>query len=196
MGLAVLILGLVVFLGAHGFVMARAARSAASAQLGDRGYKIAFSLLSLAGLVLIVWGYGLYRKTGWMDVWFPPAGMRHATVGLMWVSIVMFAATYLPGHIKAKAKHPMLAGIKIWAFAHLLANGDLGSIVLFGSFLAWAVVARMAVQRREAVEGSLPAKPVTGWGNDILAVVVGTLVYLALGYAFHPVAIGVSVFGG
>lgn len=196
MGLAVLTLGLVVFLGAHGFVMCRAVRSAAISRLGETAYKIAFGVVSLAGLILIVWGYGLYRKTGWMDVWLPPAGMRHATAGLMWISIVMFAAAYLPGHIKARLKHPMLAGIKIWAFAHLLTNGDLGSMVLFGSFLAWAVFARMAVKRREAVEGSVPAKPVTGWGNDILAIVVGTLVYLALGYAFHPVLIGVPVFGG
>jgi uncharacterized membrane protein len=118
--------------------------------------------------------------------------MRHISVGLMWFSIVLVAAAFLPGHIKTWAKHPMLAGIKIWAFAHLLSNGDLGSILLFGSFLAWAVYARIVVKQREIV--NIRAAD-AGWTNDAIAVALGTVIYLALGYAFHPALIGVPVFG-
>jgi uncharacterized membrane protein len=195
MGLAILILGLVVFLGAHSFVTLRGARAAAIARLGH-GYRALFALVSLAGLALIVWGFVLYRQTGRIDVWNPPALMRHITVGLMWFSIVLVAAAYLPSHIKTWAKHPMLASVKIWALAHLLSNGDLGSILLFGSFLAWAVYARVAAKRRAAAGevGNIRAAD-TGWNNDAIAVALGTVIYLALGYVFHPVVIGVPVFG-
>jgi uncharacterized membrane protein len=195
MGLAVLILGLIVFLGAHTFVAARATRAAAIARLGAGPYRLLFSLVSVIGLVLIVWGYAHYRQTGWVDLWHPPAWTRHLTVLLTWPAIVFIVAAYVPGHIKRMLKHPMLAGVKLWAFAHLLSNGDLGSIVLFGSFLAWAVFDRIAVKRREA-EGE-PAKPVPvrGWTNDVLAVVIGSALYLALGFWFHPYALGVPVFG-
>ena len=191
MGLAILILGLVVFLGAHTFASFRGARAAAIERLGY-GYRALFALAALAGVVLISWGFGLYRQTGWVDVWNPPAFMRHITVGLMWFSIVLVAAAFLPGHIKTRAKHPLVTGIKIWAFAHLLSNGDLGSILLFGSFLAWAVYARITAKQREFV--SIRAAD-AGWTNDAIAVVIGTVIYLALGYAFHPALIGVPVFG-
>jgi uncharacterized membrane protein len=105
----------------------------------------------------------------------------------------LIIAAYLPGFIKDKTKHPMLAGVKLWAFSHLTANGDLGSLVLFGSFLAWAVYARIAAKRREAAHG---APPVEGsWKNDATAVAVGTLAYFALGYVFHPIVVGVPAFG-
>jgi uncharacterized membrane protein len=112
----------------------------------------------------------------------------------MWFATILVLAAYLPGHIKAWTKHPMLAGIKLWAFAHLLSNGDLGSILLFGSFLAWAVCARIAVKRREAAGETTRSQVASGWINDIAAVVLGTFIYLALGYVFHPVVIGVPVF--
>ena len=195
MGLAVLILGLIVFLGAHLFVTMRDARAAAIARLGN-GYRALFALVSAIGLVLIIWGYAHYRQTGWIDVWSPPAFMRHLTIGLMWFSVVLVLAAYLPGHIKAKTKHPMLAGIKIWAFAHLISNGDLGSIILFGSFLAWGVYARIAVKKREA-RGDVTRVGMAdrGWLNDVLAVGLGTVIYLSLAYVFHPAVIGVPVFG-
>jgi uncharacterized membrane protein len=118
--------------------------------------------------------------------------MRHVTVAMMWPSIVCFAAAYSPGHIKKTLKHPMLVGVKLWAFAHLLANGDLGSIVLFGAILAWAVVDRISLKRRTDPGG--PPIPVGGWKNDVVAVIAGTLVYLALGFVFHPLVIGVPAF--
>ena len=194
MGLAVLILGLVIVLGAHLFVTMRGARAAAIARLGNL-YRVLFALASALGLALIIWGYAQYRAEGWIDVWSPPDFMRHITIGLTWFAVVLVVAAYLPGHIKAKTKHPMLAGIKIWAFAHLLSNGDLGSIILFGSFLAWAVYARIAVKKREAA-GDITRVGMAerGWVNDAIAVGLGTVLYLALAYVFHPAVIGVPVF--
>lgn len=196
MGLLILILGLAVFLGAHSFVTFRAPRAVAIERLG-KAYWPLFALASAAGIVLIAWGFAQYRQSGWIDLWSPPAFMRHVTIGLMLPSIILVTAAYLPGYIKHAAKHPMLAGVKLWAFAHLLSNGDLGSILLFGSFLAWGVYARIAVKRREGlgeITNIQQAGP--GWSNDAIAVVVGTFVYFALGYSFHPVIIGVPVFGG
>jgi uncharacterized membrane protein len=194
MGLAVLILGLVVFLGTHLFVTRREARASAINRFGN-GYRLLFALASALGLVLIIWGYGLYRQSGWIDIWSPPAFMRHITIGLSLFAVILVLAAYLPGHIKAKTKHPMLAGIKIWAFAHLLSNGDLGSIILFGSFLAWAVYARIAAKKREA-SGDITRVGMAdrGWTNDAIAVALGTVLYLALAYVFHPAVIGVPVF--
>jgi uncharacterized membrane protein len=196
MGLLVLILGLLVFLGAHSFVTLRPARAAALQQLGRPAYLGLFSLVSAAGLALIFWGFARYRQAGWTEVWHPPDFMRHITVALVWPAVVLVTAAYLPGHIKRTVKHPMLAGVKLWAFAHLLSNGDLGGIVLFGSFLAWAVYDRIAVKRREAA-GEVAAVMFVdrGWTNDIIAVALGTFLYLALGFTFHPVVVGVPVFG-
>ena len=192
MGLAVLILGLVVFTGSHALTMARGVRAATIARLGEAPYKIVYSLVAILGVALIAWGYGRYRATGFIDVWHPPAFMRHVTVALMWPSIVCIAAAYSPGHIKTTLKHPMLVGVKLWAFAHLLANGDLGSIVLFGGILAWAVVDRISLKRR--TDPGAPPIPIGGWKNDVVAVIAGTLVYLALGFVFHPLVIGVPAF--
>ena len=194
MGLLILILGLVLFLGAHTFVTAREARAVAMKRLGW-AYWPAFAVVSLIGVILIAWGFAIYRQTGWIDVWSPPRFMRHITIGLMWFSIVLVLAAYLPGHIKTWTKHPMFAAVKIWAFAHLLSNGDLGSILLFGSFLAWSVYGRIAVKRREAAGEITNTLAVDrGWTNDAVALVVGTFIYLALGFVFHPVMIGVPVF--
>jgi uncharacterized membrane protein len=192
MGLIILVLGLAVLLGTHVFVSLREARANVIARLGLHSYRVLFSLISLAGLALIVWGYGEYRAHGLTQVWAPPAFMRHITVGLMLFAVIFTVAAFVPSHIKTRLKHPMLAGIKTWALAHLLSNGDLGSILLFGGFLAWGVYARIAAKRR----GDLgPTSAPAGWFNDALVIVLGVVVYLALGYAFHPVVIGVPVFG-
>jgi uncharacterized membrane protein len=149
--MAILILGLIVFIGAHAFTMARAARARAIARLGEGPYKGLYSLVSLLGLILIVWGYGSYRAGGYVQVWDPPVWTRHLALPLVWLAFVAMVAAYIPGRIRRALKHPMLAGLKIWALAHLLANGDLGSIILFGALLAWAVVARIAAKRRDEV---------------------------------------------
>jgi len=188
-----LVLGLILFLGTHSFSMARKSRFALLARVGEGSYKGLYSLLSLAGLVLIVIGYGQYRASGYVPVWDPPVWTRHLALLLVLIAFICIVAAYLPGHIKRRLKHPMLAGVKIWAFAHLIANGDLGSILLFGSILAWAVAARISVKRRDvAAQHGGTAAP-AGWRNDILAVVIGAAVYIAFVLWLHPLLIEVSV---
>ena len=192
-GLGLLILGLAVFLGVHTLTTLRDTRAALIGRLGEGGYKGLYSLVSFAGLALIVWGYARYRATGWIDVWYPPVAFRHITLLLMLPAVILVVASYIRGRIYTTLKHPMLAGIKLWAAAHLLANGDLGSIVLFGSFLAWAVYDRVSLKHR--ADAGAPPFPVGGPGNDAIAVAVGVVVYLALAFAFHPLVIGVPVVG-
>ncbi len=171
MGLATLVLGLVVFLGAHVFVTLRAPRAAVINRIGEWPYKGLMSLVSLAGLILIGYGFGQYRATGWINVWSPPEWTYYVTQLLMWPASIFVVAAYSRGNIWRTLKHPMLVGVKTWAVAHLISNGDLGSIVLFGSFL------------------------VGGHRSDTIALVVGTILYLALGFIFHPIVVGVAVFG-
>src|SRR5262245_59764708 len=192
MGLAIMILGLAVFVAPHVFVTRRDARAAAIAQMGEGPYKGLFSLVSIVGVVLIGCGFARYRATGWIEVWSAPSWTRHVPVALMWPAIVMIVAAYIPGNIKRVLKHPTLAGIKLWALAHLISNGDLGSILLFGGILAWAVFDRISLKSRTDPGG--PPIPVGGARQDVIAVIVGTLVYLALGFWFHPWVIGVPVF--
>jgi uncharacterized membrane protein len=193
MGLLVMITGLVLFLGAHTLTTQRDARARLIAEMGEGGYKISYSLASLAGLALIAWGFSQYRATGWIEVWSPPKALKHLNVALMLPAVILVVASYLRGRIYAAVKHPMLAGVKLWAFGHLLANGDLGGIILFGSFLAWAVFDRISLKRR--ADPGAPPIPVGGITNDVIAVAVGIIAYLALAFAFHPVVIGVPVVG-
>jgi uncharacterized membrane protein len=193
MGLAVEILGLVIFLGAHVFVTMRDRRAALIGKVGAGPYRGLFVLTSIIGVVLIAYGFASYRASGFMTVWSPPAWTRHIVEALMWPASIMVVAAYIPGNIKRVLKHPMLAGVKTWAFAHLCANGDLGGIILFASVLAWAVYDRITLKRRS--DPGAPPIPMGGGKNDIVAVIVGTIVYLALGFVFHPVVIGVPAFG-
>ena len=193
MGLLVMILGLVLFVGIHVLTTQRELRARFVVSMGEGGYKGFYSLVSLAGLGLMVWGFAHYRSGGMINVWHPPAAFRHITEALMLPAVILVAASYIRGRIYSTLKHPMLAGVKLWAVAHLLANGDLGSIILFGSFLGWAVFDRISLKRRS--DAGAPPIPVGGVGNDLIAVVVGIVAYLALGFVFHPVVIGVPVFG-
>src|ERR1700719_1171355 len=193
LGLLVMILGLVLFLGIHTLTTQRELRARLIGSWGEGGYKIGYALVSLVGLALIVWGFAHYRATGWIDVWTPPTALKHITVALMLPAVILVVASYIRGRIYTTLKHPMLAGIKLWAAAHLFANGDIGSIILFGSFLGWAVYDRISLKRR--VDPGAPPIPVGGPSNDLIAVAVGIVAYLALGFAFHPVVIGVPVFG-
>jgi uncharacterized membrane protein len=192
-GLLVMILGLVLFLGVHVLTTQRGLRARLIAAWGEGGYKSGYSVVSLLGLALIVWGFADYRATGWIDVWYPPTALKHITVALMLPAVILVAASYIRGRIYLTLKHPMLAGVKLWAAAHLLANGDLGSIILFGSFLAWAVFDRISLKHRS--DPGAPPIPVGGVGNDLIAVAVGVVAYLALAFVFHPVVIGVPVVG-
>jgi uncharacterized membrane protein len=188
-----MILGLVLFLGVHTLTTQRDLRASCIASVGEGGYKIGYALASLAGLALIIWGFAHYRATGMINVWYPPKFLKHITVALMLPAVILVVASYIRGRIYTTLKHPMLAGIKLWAAAHLLANGDLGSIILFGSFLGWAVFDRISLKRR--TDAGAPPIPVGGVTNDLIAVAVGFVAYLALAFAFHPVVIGVPVVG-
>ncbi len=195
MGLAIMILGLALLLGGHAFVTCREARAALAARIGEGPYKALFSLVAVAGLLLIGYGFARYRAAGYIQVWYPPAWTRHVNNALMWPAVVCIVAAYIPGDIKRILKHPMLVGVKLWAVAHLIANGDLGSIILFGSVLAWAVYDRITLKYRSD-HPAAPAFPTGGRGNDIIAVVIGTLIYVALGFLFHPYVIGLPAFAG
>src|SRR6516225_6986262 len=184
MGLAVEILGLVLFLGAHVFVTMRKQRDALIARIGFGPYRGLFALVAIVGLVLIGFGFARYRAAGPIPIWYPPVWTRHIVVALMWPASIAFVAAYFPGEIKRVLKHPMLVGVKIWAAAHLCANGDLGGMILFGAVLAWAVYDRITLKHRS--DPGAPPIPVGGWRNDVIAVVVGTILYLALGFVFHP----------
>src|ERR1700728_566461 len=192
MGLGVEILGLVLFLGAHVLVSMRGERERLISTVGRGPYLGLFSLVSIVGLALIGFGFARYRAAGLIQVWDPPPWTRHIVETLMWPASVLIVAAYIPGNIKRVVKHPMLVGVKTWAVAHLCANGDLGGIILFGSVLAWAVYDRITWKHR--ADAGAPPIPVGGGRNDIIAIVVGTIVYLALGFVFHPIVIGVPAF--
>ncbi len=193
MGLLVLILGLILFLGPHVLVTMRPQRAAVVKQLGEWPYKGLFAVVSIIGLYLTGKGFGMYRDAGEIVVWSPPYVMRYITQLLMLPACIFVAAAYLPGDIKRVLKHPMLVGVKTWAVAHLLANGDLGGIILFGAVLAWAVYDRISLKHRTDPGG--PPIPMGGRKNDIAAIIVGIILYLALGLVFHPLVVGVMVFG-
>ena len=192
MGLVILMLGLAIFIGAHSFVSLRGEREKLVARIGEGRYNGLFSLVSILAVVLIVYGFALYHRTAFTPLWYPPDFLRHLTEALMWPAFVFFVAAYVPGNIKRALRHPMLVGVKLWAFGHLLSNGDLGGIVLFGSILGWAVYDRVSLKTRTDPGG--PPIPVGGWRNAVVAVVVGTLIYLVVGFVFHPL-LGVPVFG-
>ena len=193
MGLPVEILGLILFLGAHVFVSRRGEREALISRIGRGPYLGLFSLVSIVGLLLIGFGFARYRAEGLIPVWYPPSWTRQIVVALMWPASIAVVAAYIPGDIKRVLKHPMLVGVKIWAFAHLCANGDLGGIILFGSVLAWAVYDRITLKRRS--DPGAPPIPAGGRRNDIIAIIVGTILYLALGFVFHPIVVGLPAFG-
>jgi uncharacterized membrane protein len=189
-----LIAGLVIFLGGHIVTRLQGVRAGLVATFGEGVYRGLYSLVALMGLALIVHGFGAYRAAGAIPVWTPPKGMSHLSILLMWPAFILLAATYLPGEIRRRAKHPMLAAIKIWALAHLLANGDLGSILLFASFLVWAIWARIAAKRAgvaEAMPGATGLSP--SRRNDVIAVLIGTGLALTFVSGLHKALIGVAI---
>jgi uncharacterized membrane protein len=187
--LILLVLGLVVFLGVHSVrIVAPGWRDSMVGRLGEGPWKLVYSLVALAGLVLIVWGYGVARQAP-VILWDPPVWTRHLALLLMLPVFVFIAAAYLPGRIKTTLKHPMLVGVKLWAFAHLIANGTLADLVLFGGVLAWAVADRISVKRRDAAPPLAVARATPA--NDIVAIVLGLGVYLLFLFYLHELLIGV-----
>ncbi|MDI1340254.1 NnrU family protein [Polaromonas sp.] len=192
--MAILILGLVLFLGVHSTrIVADGWRTATIGRVGELPWKAVYALLSIAGFVLIVWGFGLARQQP-VQLWLPPRGMRHLASLLTLISFVLLAATYVPRNaIKARLHHPMVLGVKVWALAHLLANGNLAHVVLFGSFLVWAVLSFRAARGRDRAAGTVyPAGTAAGTG---ITVVVGAAAWAVFAFWAHGYLIGIRPIG-
>jgi uncharacterized membrane protein len=188
-----LVAGLVVFLGAHSVrVFADDWRTARIASMGEQRWKLVYSLVSIAGFALIVYGYGQARHAP-VVLYTPPVWTRHLAALLTLPAFVLLAAAYVRGtRIKARVGHPMVLGVKVWAFAHLLANGTLADVILFGAFLAWAVVDYLAARRRDRVAGVTYASgPIS---RDLIAVGAGGLAWAIFGFVLHGPLIGVRPF--
>lgn len=192
--MAYLILGLVLFLGVHSVrIVAEDWRGRTIARIGAMPWKGAYSVVSLLGFVLIVWGFSQARMLP-MQVWTPPVGMRHLAWLLTWLAFVLLVAAYVPGNaIKARLHHPMVLAVKSWALAHLLANGNLGHIVLFGSFLLWAAFDFSAARRRDRA-GNIVYPPGRAIPT-VVTVVVGTLAWAGFAMWLHGRWIGIRVIG-
>lgn len=185
-----LVVGLVIFLGVHSVeIFAPTFRGAAVARLGEGGYKGLYSVAAIVGFILLAWGYGVARQDPIL-VYAPPVWMRHLTILLMVPVFPLLLAAYLPGRIKTAVKHPMLVATKLWALSHLLSNGMLADLLLFGGFLAWAVVDRISVKRRSVVRPT-PGPP-PGKYNDLIAVAGGLALYVIFALWLHVKLIGVA----
>lgn len=185
----ILIIGLVLFLGIHSISIVNSAwRNKTVERLGLVPWQAIYSVIAIAGFVMIIHGYGSARLDP-VTLYTPPSWMSHIAMLLLIVVFPLLLATYLPGKIQSATKHPMLAATKIWAFAHLLVNGTLADVVLFGGFLAWAVVDRISVKRRSPmpVPGASPSRI-----NDAIAIVVGLGIYVGFVLWLHKWLIGVS----
>ena len=194
--MVLLILGLVLFLGIHSVSIVSAdGRNRLVQRMGEGPWKGLYSLVSLAGFVLIVIGYGAAREAP-VVLYTLPNGFRHLAAVLMLPVFVLLLATYLPGRIQRTAKHPMLLAVKLWALAHLLANGTLADVLLFGGFLAWAVVDRISVKKRAAAGLLRPGPVLPGSkANDAIALVGGLGIYVLFVVWAHAFLIGVRPFG-
>jgi uncharacterized membrane protein len=190
----VFLIGLILFLGAHSVrIVADDWRSARIAQWGEGAWKGLYSVVSIIGLVLLVWGYGQTR-TAPIDLWQPPMFTRHLASLLTLPAFILLAAAYVPGtRIRARLGHPMVLGVKLWALAHLLANGRLADLLLFGGFLLWAVADFRAARARDRRDGVVrTAGPAS---RDAIAVLVGIGAWAAFAFVLHGSLIGVMPFG-
>ncbi|MGQ9660506.1 MAG: NnrU family protein [Thermochromatium sp.] len=191
--MAVFILGLVLFFGMHSMSIIRPRlRATVVERFGLVPWQAVYGLISLIGFVLIVQGYGAAQLSS-VVLYEPPTWLKHITLLLMLPVFPLLFATYLPGRIQDAVKHPMLLAVKIWAFAHLLANGKLADVLLFGAFLTWAVADRISLKHRTAppVQGAPPG-PI----NDAIAIVGGLGFYLLFMFWLHRALIGVAPVGG
>lgn len=191
--MSTLVAGLILFLGVHSVrIFAEPWRVRTIARIGENRWKGVYSLISIAAFVLLVWGYGQARQQG-VVLFEPPVFMRHMTSLLMLVSFVLLAAAKVPGnHIKARLGHPMIIGVKVWAFAHLLANGRLSDVVLFGAFLVWAIADFIAARKRDRVAGTV--YPPGDELRTLLTVVAGVVAWAVFVAGLHLWLIGVAPF--
>lgn len=192
--MTLLILGLVIFLGVHSTrVFAEGWRTAQVARMGEKGWKAAYSVASLVGFVLLVWGYGQARLEP-VPLWTPSIGMRHLASLLTVLSFILLAAAYVPGNgIKARIGHPMVVGVKVWALSHLLANHTLADLLLFGGFLVWAVLSFRAARGRDRAAGTV--RPRGSTAATAITVAVGLGAWMAFAMWLHEPLIGVRPFG-
>ena len=189
-----LVLGLVLFLGVHSVrIVAEGWRTQTMARLGEGPYKGIYTVVSLVGLGLIIWGFGVARETPTM-LWMPPRGMRHAAALLTLIAFVLLAAAYVPRNaIRARLHHPMVLAVKTWALAHLLSNGSLAHVILFGSFLAWGVANFIAARKRDRALGTrYPAGNLAGTATTV---VVGVAAWVVVALWLHGALIGIRPLG-
>lgn len=185
-----LVLGLILFLGIHSVsIVAPAWRDARCASMGEGAWKGVYSIVSIAGFALLIYGYGLARQQP-VVLYTPPAALRHLTMLLMLPVFVLLLAAYLPGRVQRAAKHPMLLAVKLWALAHLLVNGNLSDVLLFGGFLVWAAADRVSMKQR--VQRRLPGAPPSPM-NDVIAVVAGLAIYAVFVFWAHGWLIGIAL---
>lgn len=191
--MTLLILGLLIFLGTHSVrIFADGWRAERIARMGEQRWKAVYSVVSLLGFVLLVWGYGETR--GMAELWSPPAWTRHLAALLTLPAFVLLVAAYVPGtHMKAAIGHPMVAGVKLWAFAHLISNGRPGDVLLFGAFLAWAIADFVSARRRDRAAGT--RYPAGRWSRDALALAVGVIAWGLFAKWGHAWLFGVAPFG-
>jgi uncharacterized membrane protein len=192
--MGILIIGLAVFLGIHSVrIVAERWRAAQIARVGANAWRLGYSVLSALGLLLVIWGFGLARQAP-VPLWHPPVGMRHVAALLTLVAFVFVAAAYVPrNHLKARFHHPMMLGVKAWAAGHLLANGTVADVLLFGSFMAWAVLAYIAARRRDRRAGTTyPAGTAAGTS---IAIAGGAVAWAVFAFWLHGALIGVNPFG-
>ena len=192
--MALMLVGLLIFLGVHSVrVFADGWRARTIARIGEGPWKGAYSLLSLAGFVMIVLGFGLARQQPVL-LWQPPASMRHLAALLVLLAFIGVAAAYVPGNmIRARLHHPMVLGVKTWAVAHLLANGTLADVLLFGSFLLWAVLSFIAARRRDRVDNTV-YRPGT-LAPTVATLLAGVAAWAGFAFWLHAAWIGVRPFG-
>lgn len=191
--MALFIIGLVLFLGIHLLrVIAPGVRASMVASMGANAFRGIYSLVSIVSLCLLIYGFGMARQdTG--ILYDPPIFLRHITLLLMLFALIVLVAGFLPsGYIAAYTKHPQILSIKIWAFAHLLANGETVQVILFAAFLAWGVVMRIAYKRR-ALNGEITERAYKSWTYDVVAVVIGVVLYGLFFWRLHELLIGVPV---
>lgn len=193
--MTLLILGLLLFLGVHSVrIVAEPWRAQGIARLGPNGWKGVYSLVSLAGFALIVWGFGLARQQPTL-LWVPPIWTRHLAALLMLPALILLVAAYVPrNQIKARLHHPMVLGVKVWAFGHLIANQMLAEWLLFGGFLLWAVLDYRAAKARDRAAGTV--YPAGTLAMTLVTVVVGTAAWAAFAFWLHGPLFGVRPFGG
>lgn len=183
-----LITGLGIFFIGHFVTNGRVARSCLIDQMGESTYKIGYSMIAFIGILGIIYGFGAYRSSGYIQIWSPPKAFYHLNIAFSTLGMVCLVAANLnQGFIKTRLQHPFLVGIKLWSFGHFLANGDLGSMLIFGSFLFYAIFNRIALKKRGVPR--LPYKPFSL--PDILALVIGSGLAYALIKGLHLYLIGV-----